>query len=170
MRKQPSPVIWITVLSGLPSLAPMAAPRPKPMVPKPPEVMQLAGVVKVEMLDGPHLMLAHVGGRRWRRRGRAVAMVSRICLGVRWLPGSRHRPSPWGRRTHTPSTRCGHTGGSFSFSSCQHPLGVADDVVVGLHVLVDLRPVNVDLHNLGLAGKGLPGPGPHGRRSGSPRR
>ena len=37
----------------------------------------------------------------------------------------------------------------------QHTAGVADDVVVGQHVLVDLRAVDVDLDDLGLLGKGL---------------
>ena len=43
IRKEPSPVMWITVFSGLPSLAPMAAPRPKPMAPNPPEVSSWPG-------------------------------------------------------------------------------------------------------------------------------
>ena len=51
------------------------------MVPKPPEVMQLAGIVEVEVLGGPHLMLAHIGGHDgvlWARS----RMVSSTCLGV----------------------------------------------------------------------------------------
>ena len=45
IRKQPSPATLITVLSGLPHFAPMAAPRPYPMVPSPPEVISEPGTV-----------------------------------------------------------------------------------------------------------------------------
>ena len=38
IRKQPSPAILMTVLSGLAVFAPKAAPRPYPIVPSPPEV------------------------------------------------------------------------------------------------------------------------------------
>ena len=36
----------------------------------------------------------------------------------------------------------------------QYAPRIADDVVVGLHVFVDLRPVDVNLDNFGLAGEG----------------
>ena len=45
-------------------------------------------------------------------------------------------------------------GGEFSIEQLQHTSCVADDVVVGLDVLVDLGPVDVDIYDLGLAGKG----------------
>ena len=41
--KQPSPSIAHTVASGRPTLAPMAAGTAKPMVPSPPELIQLFG-------------------------------------------------------------------------------------------------------------------------------
>ena len=44
--------------------------------------------------------------------------------------------------------------GHLPVEQLQHLAGVADDVVVGLHVLVDLRPVDVDVDDLGLAGEG----------------
>ena len=79
-------------------------------------------------------------------------MVSSTCLGVRtWevsTSGSRFRERIcsfqasrwyWG-------TRC--------VEQFQHPLGGADDVVVGEDVLVDLRTVDIDLDDLRLAGKG----------------
>ena len=37
------PKMAITILSGLPTFAPMAAPSPKPIVPKPPEVISCPG-------------------------------------------------------------------------------------------------------------------------------
>ena len=45
MAKDPSPV---TRMEGLPvaSATPFAAPRPKPIVPRPPEVMNVLGFVK----------------------------------------------------------------------------------------------------------------------------
>ena len=45
-------------------------------------------------------------------------------------------------------------GGQLGVEQLQHPAGVADDVVVGDHVLVDLRPVNVDVDDFGVGGKG----------------
>ena len=50
--------------------------------------------------------------------------------------------------------------GQLFVQQLQHSAGVADDVVVGLNVLVNFRPVDVDVDNLGLLGKGL-GAGGH---------
>ena len=44
--------------------------------------------------------------------------------------------------------------GQLLVEQLQHPPGVPDDVVEGLHVLVDLRPVNVDMDDFGVLGKG----------------
>ena len=41
--KQPSPSMDHTVVSGQPTLAPMAAGTEKPMVPRPPELIQVRG-------------------------------------------------------------------------------------------------------------------------------
>ena len=41
--KQPSPSIAHTVLSGLPTFAPIAAGTAKPIVPRPPELIQVFG-------------------------------------------------------------------------------------------------------------------------------
>ena len=41
--KQPSPSIAQTVVSGRPTLAPIAAGTAKPMVPRPPELIQVFG-------------------------------------------------------------------------------------------------------------------------------
>ena len=43
--KLPSPPMSMTCLSGRPICAPMAAGRPKPIVPRPPEVMSWRGCV-----------------------------------------------------------------------------------------------------------------------------
>ena len=53
--------------------------------------------------------------------------------------------------------------GQLLVQQLQHPAGVADDVVIGLDVLVDLGAVDVNLHDLGLVGKGL-GAGGHAVR------
>ena len=70
--KQPSPSIAHTVASGLPTLAPIAAGTAKPMVPRPPELIQVLRVLVADEVRGPHLVLA----RRPRRRcasGPAIA-------------------------------------------------------------------------------------------------
>ena len=46
--KQPSPSMHQTVRSGRPTLAPMAAGTPKPMVPAPPELIQVPGSSKCQ--------------------------------------------------------------------------------------------------------------------------
>ena len=43
---EPSPVMQTTVSSGQPTLAPIAAGRPKPIVPRPPELIQRRGLSK----------------------------------------------------------------------------------------------------------------------------
>ena len=63
MWKLPSPAMLITRASGLATCAPSAAPRPKPIVPSPPERNELARMAEAVELRRPHLMLAHVGGR-----------------------------------------------------------------------------------------------------------
>ena len=45
IRKHPSPAIFTTILSGHPVFAPMAAPRPYPIVPRPPDVKSVLGFV-----------------------------------------------------------------------------------------------------------------------------
>ncbi len=43
--KQPSPAILITVLSFLPTFAPIQAPNPNPIVPNPPEERNVLGAL-----------------------------------------------------------------------------------------------------------------------------
>ena len=43
---EPSPAMQTTVSSGQPTFAPIAAGRPKPIVPRPPELIQRRGSVK----------------------------------------------------------------------------------------------------------------------------
>ncbi len=50
--KPPSPTRQITVLSGAASLAPIAAAGAKPIVAMPPLVMNVAGMLRVELLAG----------------------------------------------------------------------------------------------------------------------
>ena len=113
---------------------------------------QLTGIVKLKVLDGPHLMLAHVGGDDGivgTHPGDGVQdLLGGQVVGVLVV------------------SRLGGEGedvlfplavvilGDLAVEQLQHLLGVADDVVVSLHILVDLSPVDVDLDDLGLAGEG----------------
>ena len=69
---EPSPAMQTTVSSGQPTFAPIAAGRPKPIVPRPPELIQRRGSVEVEVLRRPHLVLADVGGDDRVAAGRLV--------------------------------------------------------------------------------------------------
>ena len=62
MRMLASPSMSITSRPGLANCAPIAAGRPKPIVPMLPEVSHSRGVAEVEHLRGPHLVLADAGG------------------------------------------------------------------------------------------------------------
>ncbi len=62
IRKLPSPSMSMTVLTGCAACAPSAAGKPNPIAPSPPLVIQCARLVEVEVLRGPHLMLADAGG------------------------------------------------------------------------------------------------------------
>ena len=57
-----SPVTHATVAPGLASCTPIAAGRPKPIVPSPPELIQRRGSVELVELRRPHLVLADVRG------------------------------------------------------------------------------------------------------------
>ena len=67
----PSPAMQTTVVIGVqPTAAPMAAGKPKPMVPRPPleERKDRVGNSRGEELVRPHLVLAHLGGDDGGRR------------------------------------------------------------------------------------------------------
>ena len=133
-------------------LGPDGRPQAEAHGAKAPGGEQLARVVKMEMLDGPHLMLAHVGGHDGvvgAEPGDGVQnLLGRQVVGV--LIIGRLRGEGEDILLPLAVVILGH----LLVQQCQHLLGVADDVVVGLHILVDLRPVNVDVDNLGLPGKG----------------
>ena len=59
---EPSPVIRQVGTSGIATAAPIAAGRPKPIVPRPPELIQRRGLAKSKYCAAPHLVLADVGG------------------------------------------------------------------------------------------------------------
>ncbi len=61
IMKEPSPEIQITVSSGRATCAPTAAGRPKPMVPRPLEVMKFFRAGIGHVLGRPHLVLADIG-------------------------------------------------------------------------------------------------------------
>ena len=98
----------------------------------------------------PHLVLAHVGGHDGVP-GDSSWMVVQDLVGVRMSSLLQRGGSAWEK---TDSFQLGGGTGQALVEQLQHPLGVADDVVVGEHVLVDLRPVDVDVDDLGLAGEG----------------
>ena len=106
----------------------------------------------MEVLNGPHLVLAHVGGHDGVLRADLGDGVQNLLGGhdgavlvVLGLGGE-------GEDVLLPLAVV--VLGNLPVQQLQHLLGAADDVVVGLHVLVDLCPVNVNVDNLGLAGKG----------------
>ena len=75
---EPSPAMQTTTWSGQPTFAPIAAGRPKPIVPRPPELIQRRGLVEVEVLRRPHLVLADVGGEDRVAAGRLVERLDHV--------------------------------------------------------------------------------------------
>ena len=61
ISSEPSPETHTTVASGAAAWAPSAAGRPKPIVPRPPEVSQRRGALEAQAVGRPHLVLADVG-------------------------------------------------------------------------------------------------------------
>ena len=59
---EPSPAMQTTVSSGQPTLAPIAAGQAEAHRPEAAGVDPAARLVEVEVLRGPHLVLADVGG------------------------------------------------------------------------------------------------------------
>jgi hypothetical protein len=57
-----SPVTQATVAPGFAICAPIAAGRPKPMVPRPPELIQRPRLFELVELRRPHLVLADIRG------------------------------------------------------------------------------------------------------------
>ena len=143
---EPSPVTHTTVASGRATCAPMAAGRPKPIVPSPPEVIQRRGCVEAQAVGRPHLVLADVGGddrvarrRRARRappRRRCAAAGRRASRRIRshqaasrpGRPRRRPRSRP-ARASRSPRSGCGRR------RSCRS------------------RRVDVDVHDLGARGE-----------------
>ena len=80
--KHPSPSTAHTIASGRPTLAPMAAGTAKPMVPSPPELTQVFGLLEAPVLRRPHLVLTHARKRGSCRRGVASRRVSRTNCGL----------------------------------------------------------------------------------------
>ena len=103
------------------------------------------------MLDGPHLVLAHVGGHDGVLRGQAADGLQHL-LGGEARAALRLLGRAQGLDVFRPLRVV--ILGDAPVQQLQHPFGVAHDVVVGEDVLVDLRAVNVDLDDLGLAGEG----------------
>ena len=62
IRKLPSPSMSTTRRSGIGACTPIAAGRPKPIVPRPLLVSQRARLVELVELGGPHLVLADADG------------------------------------------------------------------------------------------------------------
>ena len=76
--KPPSPTMAHTFLSGFANWAPMAAGKPKPMVPAPPLLIQWRFVARPAELGRPHLVLPHVGGDDRLAPGERVEAVEHV--------------------------------------------------------------------------------------------
>ena len=142
--KPPSPAITQTSSSGRAKRAPIAAGSAKPIVPRPPEVIELPRLIVLVVLRLPHLVLADVGdderaalgeppqvvhdvrgeaaGRRaacvWMSRTARVALAARRCA-----------------RSHARAVARAARAASSASSVVAH---VADERDVDAHVLVDL--------------------------------
>ena len=81
--KQPSPSIAHTVASGRPTLAPIAAGTAKPMVPSPPELIQVFGLLVADEVRGPHLVLADAGDVDRVRAGDRAEPLDDVLRGER---------------------------------------------------------------------------------------
>ena len=99
--KQPSPSMHQTVRSGRPTFAPMAAGTPKPIVPAPPELIQVPGSSNFQCWRGPHLVLANAGRDDRARRGLGGDRFDDV-LGTQRSLGStvRRRPAGNGLASH----------------------------------------------------------------------
>ena len=111
---------------------------------------QLAGVVEVEMLDRPHLMLAHIGGHDGVLGGHAAD-------GLQHLPGSEdlgglHLRLPLqGKDLLLPGVPV--VLGDPLVEQFQHPFGGADDVVVGEDIFINLSAININMYDFGVGSK-----------------
>ena len=111
---------------------------------------ELAGAGEVVVLGAPHLMLAHIGGHDGVPAGDGLDGLQNL-VGVEnivFLEGHLRV----GEHPRLPLRVV--VLGELLVEQLQHPAGVADDVVVGEHVLVDLRPVDVDVDDFGVGCEG----------------
>ena len=114
---------------------------------------QLAGVVEVEVLDRPHLMLPHVGGHDGALGDSLLDGVQDLSRGQAVHAALYRLLLPQGEDVLLPLSML--ILGKALVEQFQHPLGGAHNVVVGEDVLVDLRAVDVDVYDLGLTGEGV---------------
>ena len=103
----------------------------------------------MEVLDAPHLVLAHVGGHDG-------VLGTHLLEGAQDLVGGedvalRRGLGAVGEDEFLP--RRVLVAGDAVVDHLEDLPGVSDDVVVGLDVLVDLGPVDVDMYDLGLLGE-----------------
>ena len=143
----------------MPSLAPIAAGRPKPIVPKPPERHPRARLGDVRVLARPHLVLADLGADdAFGSRGEPVDRLHRRLRQddfFRCAVVQRELLAPVVDRVH-PRLGLGLGAGLAQLGDerGQHWLGVADDGHVDRLVLADLGGIDVDVDDLGLAREG----------------
>ena len=105
----------------------------------------------MEVLDGPHLVLAHIRGDHGVHRHEPRDGVRDLLGGQGASAFVVFRFRLEGENVILPRGVIHRL--KLVEQHLQHALRIADDVVVGLHVFVDLRAVDVDLHDLGLACK-----------------
>lgn len=107
----------------------------------------------MEMLNGPHLMLTHI-------RCNDGILRHHIADGLQHLLG--------GQLAGLILIFCPGGIGEYKLlppvivlllytliQQLQHPARITDDVMIGLDILINFRPVNVDLNDLRLTGKAL---------------
>ena len=154
--KQPSPSIAQTVVSGRPTLAPIAAGTAYPMVPAPPEFSQVYGVLVRDELGGPHLVLADTGNVDRLRTHNLAEPLDHVLRGQR--PVRRSVRTRAGTCRASSSTCChqpvdvrfGHVVAGRSRARRSTSFAVAHDRHVRDAVLADLSRVDVGVDDRGL--------------------
>ena len=168
IRKLPSPSMSMTSLSGCATFAPIAAGRPKPIVPRPPLVTQCRGRLKRKYCAAhiwcwptPVVTIVSSSCLRSRRisQSRLIAYCGRIaCSGLGELqrlglaPGV-DLPQPVGVPPAADRGPRSPPPAACALRSSSARPQVAVDRDVGELVLVDLRLVDVDVDDLAVLGE-----------------
>ncbi len=153
---EPSPAMSMTRWSGRPTCAPIAAGRPKPIVPRPPEETHVRGSVRCVYWHA-HIWFWPTSVQMTRLRSLVMrSIVCTTCSGAMEFSLSRvvqrELLAPVVDRAH-PRLGLGLGAGlaQLGDEAGEDRLGVAHDRHVDRLVLADLGRVDVDVDDLGLA-------------------